>query len=212
MRWIVAAAALALASSACASSDESKAVSAMKDAMAAAQANDLDGAKAAATKAVELRPGFIDPLMMLAAIAEDRADWEEARRRYLEVLKYDPTDTAAGIALGVTFVRESRFDDAREWFRRAIASDPGAEAAAYNLGSVAEQQNDLETAAAWFDVASALDRRDPRALTRIGEIRLAQNRADEALDAADAALRRWPQSQSASNLRARALRALGRSE
>lgn len=206
MRRLILLGAVALAG--CASTNESKAIDSMKDALAAASTGDVDGADAAAKRAVELRPGFVDALMMLAALAEKRGDLDEARRRYKEVLTYDPTGTAAGVAIGVTYVRSGHFDEAREWFRKAMESDPGCEAAAFNLGSVAEQSKDLETAVAWFDVAATLDRRDPRALARIAAIRLAQNRPKEALDAADEALRRWPQSQRAQAIRAQALDAL----
>jgi Flp pilus assembly protein TadD len=194
---------------ACASTNETQAVSSMKEALDAASVGDFDRAETSARKANELRPGFVDALMMLAAIAEKRGDMDEARRRYVEVLTHDPTDTAAGVALGVTYVRAGQFGDARDWFVKAIESDPGYEAAAYNLGSVSEQMQDLEVAVAWFEICTALDRRDPRAITRIAAIRLAQNRPKDALNAADAALRRWPQSKSAQAIRAQALDALG---
>ena len=206
-RTIVLLAAASLA--ACASTNETQAVSSMKEAREAVSTGDFDRADASARHALDLRPGFIDAMMLLAAIAEERHDWEEARRRYREVLTNDPTDTSAGVAIGVTYVKTGQFDEGRDWFLKAIDSDPGYEAAAYNLGSVYEQLNDLDAAVAWFDISSTLDRRDPRALTRIAAIRLGQNRPKDALDAADAALRRWPQSQSAQALRARALEALG---
>jgi tetratricopeptide (TPR) repeat protein len=197
---------------ACASTNESQAVSSMKDAREAVSTGDFDRADASARHALELRPGFIDAMMLLAATAEERHDWEEARRRYREVLTCDPTDTAAGVAIGVTYVKTGQFSEGRDWFLKAIDSDPGYEAAAYNLGSVSEQMNDLDAAVAWFDISSTLDRRDPRALTRIAAIRLAQNRPEDALHAADTALHRWPQSQSAQAVRAQALKALGRQE
>jgi len=194
----------------CASTKEAEAIAAMRDAIAAAEAHDLDGAKTAAERAAQLRPGFVDPLMTLAWIAEQEGDLNEARRRYTQVLQYDPTDTAAGVAIGVTYVSERKFDDAKSWFAKAIEADPGYEAAAYNLGSINEQLGDLETAIAWFEIAATLDGRDPRALAHIGNIRLNQGRAEDALAAADAALRRYPASKSAQAIRAMALQALGR--
>lgn len=182
----------------------------MREALAAAERHDLDAARAAAERATELRPGFVDPHMMLARLAEDRGDYEEARRHYVAVLKSDPTDTAAGVALGFTYLREQRFDEARSWFEKAIESDPGYEAAAFNLASLAEQQGRLEDAIAWFDIAAALDRRDPRALARIAGIRLAQGRPGDALASAEAALARYPRSKAAQEARARALALLDR--
>jgi tetratricopeptide (TPR) repeat protein len=210
MRPLLAPALIAALAAGCASTVEDQAVASMRDALAAAGRHDLDAAQAAAERASELRPGFVDPLMMLAAIAEQRGDFEEARRRYVAVLKADPTDTAAGVALGVTFIREQRYDEARSWFLKAIDADPGYEAAAFNMASLAEQQGELDTAVEWFDVAAALDRRDPRALARIANIRIAQDRAEDALASADAALQRYPRSQAAQEARARALAILGR--
>jgi tetratricopeptide (TPR) repeat protein len=191
---------------------ENDAVLEMRQALDAAKKNDLDAAHGHAERAAALRPGFVDPLMMMAAIAEQRGDFDGARTRYLEVLKSDPTDVAAGNALGFTYLAQGRFDTAVEWFTRSIEADPGFEAAAYNLGSVAEQQRDLDTAVAWFEVSSALDQRDPRSLTRVARIRLLQGRPEQALAAADAALARHPSSKSAAIARALSLRALGRAE
>jgi tetratricopeptide (TPR) repeat protein len=184
----------------------------MRQAFEAAQRSEIDVAQRHAERAVELRPGFIDPLMMMAAIAEQRGDYDGARTRYLEVLKSDPTDVAAGNAMGFTYLAQGNFDTAAEWFTKSIEADPGFEAAAYNLGSVAEQQRDLDTAVAWFEVSSALDHRDPRSLTRIARIRLVQGRPEQALVAADAALERYPSSRSAAIARALSLRALGRAQ
>ncbi len=214
MRALLSAVLIAAISPACASTQEAdaeaQAVASMRDALAAAGRQDFDTAQAAAERAAELRPGFVDPLMMLATLADQRGDLEEARRRCIEVLQVDPTTTAAGVLLGFTYVREQRYDEARSWFLKAIESEPGYEAAAYNLASLAEETGELEDAVAWFDVASALDRRDPRALARIANIRIAQGRPEDALKSADAALARYPQSQSAQSTRARALALLGR--
>ena len=192
--------------------DEQVAVEEMRQALEAAKKNDLDAAHQHAQRAAELRPGFIDPLMMLAAIAEQRGEYDVARTRYLEVLKRDPTDIAAGNALGFTYLVQGKFDTAAEWFTKSIEADPGFEAAAYNLGSVAEQQRDFETAVAWFEISSALDQRDPRSLTRIARIRLTQRKPDLALAAAEAALERHPASKTAAMARSISLRALGRTE
>ena len=191
---------------------EKEAVEEMRQALDAAKQNDLDAAHDHAERAAALRPGFIDPLMMMAAIAEQRGDYDGARTRYLEVLKSDPTDVAAGNALGFTYLAQGRFDTAVEWFTKSIEADPGFEAAAYNLGSVAEQQREFDKAVAWFEVSSALDQRDPRSLTRIARIRLSQGRPEQALAAADAALARHPSSKSAAAARALSLRALGRTQ
>lgn len=194
----------------CASTNETAAVTAMGEALSAVREHDLVRAKASAEHALELRPGFVDPMMLLASIAEHSGDWEAARSQYLNVLRSDPTDTAAGVALGVTYVREQRFADAREWFTKAMTADPGCEAAAYNLGSLNEQTEDLEAAAAWFDVAATLDQRDPRALVEIAKIRMEQARFQEALAAADLAISRYPSSVGAQRVRSLALGALGR--
>ena len=192
--------------------DEKVAIEEMQQAFAAVEKNDLDTAQQHAQRAVDLRPGFIDPLMMMAAIAEQRGEFDLARSRYLEVLKSDPTDIAAGNALGFTYLAQGKFDPAVEWFTKSIQADPGFEPAAYNLGSVAEQQHDFDTAVAWFEVSATLDLRDPRSLTRVARIRLSQGKPELALAAADAALERYPSSKSAAMARAVSLRALGRRE
>jgi tetratricopeptide (TPR) repeat protein len=194
----------------CASSKEEQAIESMREAMIAAQQKDNAAAKAAAERASEIRPGFVDPHMLLANLAEQEGDFETARRHYIEVLKLDPTDTAAGVAIGFTYLCEARFDEAKDWFLKAIEADPGYEAAAYNLGSLLEHRGEPDTAAAWFDIAATLDARDPRALAHIAGIRLGQRRFEDALAAADAALRRAPNYPQARAARTAALQALGR--
>ena len=177
---------------ACAAPPERRAVETMQEAVAAASAKDYDRAAELAERASEERPGFVDPLFLLAAIRERTGRMDDARDTYSRILAFDPTATAAAVALAQTYVAEGRRDEAADWLRRAIEEDPGAEAAAFNLGSLAEGRGAGDEAAAWFQLAGTLDRRDPRAPTHIARIRFEQGRPDDARRAAEEAVRRAP--------------------
>lgn len=184
---------LGLASAACAStSAETTAIATMQEAVTAYRAGHLAKAEELGLRARAERPGFVDPLFLVASIRERGERWGEAREAYREVLAVDPTSTAAAVALAQTFVAERNLPEAQEWLLRTIEEDPGAEAAAFNLGSLHEDLGDAESACGWFGLSAALDTRDPRAPTRIAQIRLAQGRRDEARAAAEDAVRRAP--------------------
>ena len=168
----------AVAAGACAASPEKTAVATLREAVDAARAGDDARAADLARRARTERPGFVDPLFVLARLDEKRGDYDSARRAYREILADDPTSTAAAVALANTFLSQRRFDEAEDWLRRALEEDPGAEAAAFNLGSLSEQRGDLDAAARWFELSAALDRRDPRSPTRVARIRLNQGRTD----------------------------------
>jgi tetratricopeptide (TPR) repeat protein len=187
---------------------EDEAIAAFRDAIEAHRAKDFVRAKAAAERAEELRPGFVDPLMFLASIAVEEGDLDAARGRWTQVLAVDPTATAAGVAIGWSHMAQGRRSEAREWFEKAVASDPGFEGAVFNLGLLSRDEGNPDEAVLWFEIATVLDRSDPRGWVQIGEIRLAQGRAEEALAAAEAALRRYAISDRAQTLRARAQAAI----
>jgi tetratricopeptide (TPR) repeat protein len=192
-RGVVAAAArAALLLAGCSSTPEATAATTLKDAWDAARAGDLDRGAELARRASEERPGFVDPLYLLAAIEEKRSNFEAARDAYRQILSTDPTATRAAVALAGTLAAESRFDEAEQLLRAAIEEDPGAEPAAFNLGEMADRRSAPDEACAWFALSSALDTRDPRALARIAEIRLRQGRAQEALAAARDVVARAP--------------------
>ena len=173
-------------------SAEDTAIASLREAILTAQKGDLDGADSLARRALEERPGFVDPCFALAAIAEKRGDLEAARGWYLKALELDPTRTPAGTALAQTYLREGRFDEGRTWLQRSLEADPGAEAAIFNLGSLSDQQGDPDGAAGYYRISAAIEPGDPRAPTAIARLRLKQGRVKEAQLAATEALRRVP--------------------
>ncbi len=193
------------ASAACVSA-ERRAIDTFREAVLAAHERDLDRAAELAGRARDERPGFVDPVMLLGRIEAQRGNHEAARTWFLEALGIDPTHTTAGFNVGMSYLQEQRLDEAAQWFRRAIEADPGFAPAAFNLGSLSEQQRDAAAAMEWFRVASALDGRDPRAPAHLARLHLASGRAQDALDAAEESLRRWPEQPDVQAIRAEALR------
>ncbi len=172
---------VAVLAAGCASgSDEKKAVALVREARVAARADDLDRAEELLEAAHAARPGFVDPLMLLANLEERRGDLPAARDAYERVLQVDPTLTAAGVALALTHLRDGDLDAGEAWLRRAIESDPGFEPAAFNLGALAERRGQFVDAAAWYEVCAVLAPRSTTALVRLGGIQIRTGEFDAA--------------------------------
>jgi len=78
-------------------------------------------------RAVELDPGDVEGFRLLAAACEGLRLPREARDAQLAVLRLDPDDARALLALGRLALADGDLPAAREWFRRHVraAPDPG---------------------------------------------------------------------------------------
>jgi len=169
-----------------------------------ARDGEVDRAMELLQRAADARPGFMDPLLVMGTLEESRGNWDAARAHFMAAIEVDPTFTAVGVRIGLTFVAEQRLDEARVWFVRAIEADPGSFQAHYNLGTLCVQtaerhaeRGDLaaaeaarQEAAEWYRVAAALEPRDIDAPTRLAKLRLEAGDAEGALEAAEIALAR----------------------
>jgi tetratricopeptide (TPR) repeat protein len=170
--------------------EREQAVEAFRQAVITARDGDEDRAIELAKEAIEKEPGFVEPRLLIAQIAEHREQWDEARTQYEDVLRYDATFTAVGVRIALTYVAERRFDEAQDWLMRALEADPGSFQAAFNLGTLSVQRGDLEAAIGWYQLATALEPRDIDAPTRTAELLMERGDAVGALAAAEEALER----------------------
>jgi len=187
---------VALATSGCSSTEASKrrtAKSTYRDAVLAMRDGEVDRALDLAATAAEEAPGFVDPHLFMGGVEEQRGDFDAARFHYRNALAIDPTFTAIGVRIGLTFVQEENFDEARGWFLKALDADPGSFQATFNLGTLSRQTGELEEAAEWYRVAASLEPRDMDALVHLSRLRLEAGDAAGALEAAEEALTRVPE-------------------
>lgn len=185
----------AVTSTACSSTEQSQrrtAMSTYREAVLALREGDSDRALDLAARSAKEAPGFVDPHLFMGGVQERLGDLDRARAHYRHALALDPTFTAIGVRIGLTFVSEERFDEAEEWFAKAMESDPGSFQAAFNLGTLCRQTGRPDEAAEWYRLAASLEPRDMDALVHLSRLRLEAGDAEGAREAALQALERIP--------------------
>ncbi|MBF4572407.1 DUF5107 domain-containing protein [Herbiconiux sp. VKM Ac-1786] len=149
-------------------------------------------------------------------LQQNRHPTRSAVPYFEEVLRRDPGDSRASVALGAVAYRRGEYDAARSHLERALERltrrnlNPASGEASYRLGLVLERQGELGAAAvhvgkAGWDAAWALP--SELALSRIA---LREGRGEDALRHARAAEAHDASNPDAAHLAILALRALGR--
>ncbi|MCR4411274.1 MAG: tetratricopeptide repeat protein [Thermoguttaceae bacterium] len=121
-----------------------------------------------------------------------------------------PDDESAHRVMALCLLERERFDEATEHAQQAVALGPDVPAAHYTLAVVWARRNYLDRAEAAVREAIALDPDDADCRVLLGRILLARKRWEEALAAAEQAMALDPEHVEALNVRAEALRGLGR--
>ncbi|PYT76067.1 MAG: hypothetical protein DMG40_26960 [Acidobacteria bacterium] len=81
-------------------------------------------------KAVELMPGRTEPLRTLAIAQERSGDVAGAEESFQALLRLDPDNYDANMAIGFSLMRRNKPQEAEAYFRRAAGHDPHASASA----------------------------------------------------------------------------------
>lgn len=116
------------------------------------QANELDAANGALQSAAEKdrneRPAAFLQLTDVEGLelALKRADFVEARRFAVSVLKRNEKDVSANFGMGMSYLLEDKLDDAKLYLERAHRQKPTEPAILNNLAIVHLRQGDLATA------------------------------------------------------------------
>ncbi len=124
-----------------------------------------------ALAALERRPGDTKALSKLGYIAWSERRYDEAIRRFREVVALDPRQAAAYVHLGVSYAAQERFDASTAAYREAGRLNP-------DLAKLVDQSIDLVT-----HLKLVKERPNDVALhERLGEIYAGDGRADRAID------------------------------
>jgi tetratricopeptide (TPR) repeat protein len=141
--------------------------------------------KRQALSMVERQPGDVRSLSKLGYIAWSEQDYDEAIRRFREVLAVDPRHAAAHVHLGVSYAAQERFDASIAAYREAARLQP-------DLARLVEQSIDLVER-----LRMARQRPDdPEAQARLGEIYASDGRPDRAIESFEKVIAlapQWPQ-------------------
>jgi tetratricopeptide (TPR) repeat protein len=159
-------------------------------ARAARQAGDLATARSEAQAALVSLPGHAPALAVLAQLAAEAGEQEEAGRLYRELVEASPRDRPARMALARVLQARGDAAGARDQLRAALALREDAEGL-MALVEAARKAGDQETEQRALERLSAVEPGGAE-WRRIAEIRLAANDLDGAEKALRRALSREP--------------------
>jgi len=127
--------------------------------------------KREALAALDRRPGDVKSLGKLGYIAWSEGDYDEAIRRFREVLAVDSGNAAAYIHLGVSYAARERFDDSMAAYREAARLKP-------DLATLADQSTGL------VDLLKRVKEHpgDAAALGRLGDLYAGDGRSERAIE------------------------------
>lgn len=116
-----------------------------------------DEAIVALNKTLEMKPGMVDAMRLLASIYLEKSMPHQARRLLEEAVKIDSTDSGVYIRLGQAYSQLERFQSAEKAFLKAIALEPDDPLIYYYLGLSREignnRQGALEAYRKFIDLA-----------------------------------------------------------
>lgn len=88
------------------------------------QAGDLEAARNAFERAVELAPSHAGGWKALGTVFAARSDWTQAEAAFRKACALDPREERACYYLGRTLYSENRFDAAIEVFQKTLPAEP----------------------------------------------------------------------------------------
>lgn len=167
-----------------------------------------------ARSALKIVPNNAKIHSILGRLAKDSARWDDAIEHFRTALKiypdYSRFDVTLNTNLGISLFEKGHLTEGTRAFERAVALDPGWSLLHYNLAFAYARQGLNRNAEAHYRQALRLNREDPKAYTGLGYLFLNEKRYEDALAAADEALKQSQDYVEAHFVRARALRAIGR--
>lgn len=167
-------------------------------------------ARAALARALGADPGNVHAQHLLSTIDMDEGQYDAARLKIEQLLEGHPENVPAIYNLGVCLMQTQRFSDAATQFERTLVLDPAHSGAMYNIAWLLRRAGNLDEAARKF---AALVKHNPGWLSAreaLLETHLSRGRAEDALEAADEAMRRGTSNDRIYRLRGAALLQLGR--
>jgi tetratricopeptide (TPR) repeat protein len=87
-----------------------------------------------------------DQAIRAGEAAFSRRDYEEARKRYMEALHWEPRSYSATLFIGNSYDRQNQAEKAAEWYGRAVGLNPDIETAYRYYADLLAKQGDMKKA------------------------------------------------------------------
>lgn len=84
----------------------------------------------------------------------DRKQWERASKQFKYVIKSNPEDADAVLAVGLLSMQAERLEDAERYLKRHLELNPESDQTRLYLGQVADKRKDYKSAIAWYEAIS----------------------------------------------------------
>lgn len=172
--------------------DASKIQRKLESAVTHFRAGRLEEAARAARKVLAAIPADASALNLLAAIASNQNQHDDAKEYLLRALRSQPRNPFIFFNLGEVCSRLGMTSEAMSYFKKAIALKPEYEGAYQHLGDIARSAGDWDTAAKAYQAALAVNPAIAAAHYGLGRVFMATGDNKGAAACLDRALRNIP--------------------
>lgn len=145
----------------------------------------IDEARAVLTDAVDLDPAFLQAILALAELDEQRNAWPDAAETYGRAVALNPGDPALGARYAASLLNAGRAEEARDHLKARLVDRPNDRTLLYLLSQAhrqAEEPDEAEAAARRIMTLDAGDLRGPLALAQLLQDRRAPREVIALLD------------------------------
>jgi len=149
--------------------------------MAYAGKNDLNAARRSLERAIEIQPANVATAKTLAQLDILQGKPDVARTRYEAVLKHDPGNYEAMMALAALAKAKGRESDYVDRLTRTASAAPGESAPRLLLARHFLEKKDPVKATPWAQQARDLNTKNPQAQELMGDVQLANGEKDNAV-------------------------------
>lgn len=160
--------------------------------MAKATRNDLAGADADLSKAIQLAPKSPIPYTRMAELRMNERKFSDAEKLFEQALTLNPNAVDALNGLASLFAVQKQPKKGIDRVQAQVAKTPNNPAVYMLLGQLEWNEKELDQAEAAFQKASELDKKDTNSLMTLGRVQVARGSDDKAIATYQAALQRDP--------------------
>ena len=153
----------------------------VKKGIAALNAGDTNGAKAAFEVAVQKNPKQADAHHYLGLVNDQIGNKAEAEKNYRKALELQPDLEESAVNLAAILVENGKYDEAASLMKTSIAKNPKSAALQVNLGMALSGKNDVDGASKAFEEAIKLEPNNGIHLVTYAGHLARNNKKDEAL-------------------------------